>query len=247
MRTWSWMMAAALAMGISSFALGQEKKTQPAPAEPEGMVKIFDGKTLTGWEGNPKLWSVKDGAIHGESTLENPCKSNTFIIWKGGTPGDFELRLSCRIDHGNAGVQYRSTHLVNHKDNAWVVSGYQAEVANNGQAAGFLYHEKGRASLCKVGEKVEVGEDGKPKVVGSVGDRATIAEGWKKSDWNDYVIICKGNHQMIFVNGVQTIDVVDNDPKGRAMSGIIALQMHAGPPMAVDYKDIRIKEYPAAK
>lgn len=232
-----------------------------APPEPEGMARIFNGKDLTGWDGDPRLWSVKDGAIHGETTQENPTRGNTFLIWKGGTLGDFELRLSFRIERGNSGIQYRSKQ-VESKDpkNQWIVSGYQAEVENTPGKVGFLYHERGRAGLCSVGDKVEIGEDGKPQVVGKVGDKAAIGGTYKKSDWNDYIIIAKGNHLVHYLNGVQTVDVTDNDVepsigkdgkpeplKCRALSGILALQIHAGPPMWVEFRDIRLKHYDEAK
>jgi hypothetical protein len=231
--------------------------TRPAevtvPPEPEGMVKIFNGKDLTGWEGNPKLWSVKDGAIRGETTKENTTKGNTFLIWKGGEPGDFDLRLSLRIHHGNSGIQYRSKHVTGAKDNAWVVSGYQAEVANEPGRAGFLYHERGRGRICMVGEKVEMTPEGKKQVVGEVGDQAAIAATYKKAvtqdnaPWNDYVIVAKGNHLEHWINGVKTIDLTDNHPKGRAMSGIIAFQIHAGGAMWVEFKDIRLKVYDSTR
>ena len=226
-----------------AFTLVAQAEVKPtAPPEPAGMTKLFDGKDLADWEGDTRLWSVKDGAIRGETTPEKQTKGNTFLMYKGGEFADFELRLAFRIDHGNAGVQYRSKHVPNRTDNAWVVSGYQYEVANSPTAAGFLYHERGRASLCKVGEKVEVGEDGKPKVVGSLGDAKEIGASYQKSGWNELVIIAKGNRLQHFVNGVQTVDCTDNDPKGRLMSGILALQIHAGPPMWVEYKDVRIKK-----
>ncbi|MCY3018006.1 MAG: DUF1080 domain-containing protein [Planctomycetota bacterium] len=219
-----------------------------APPEPEGMVRIFNGKDLTDWDGAPDLWSAKDGVLRGETTKEHPAKGNTFLIWKGGTPGDFELRLSYRMEKGNSGVQYRSKHLKDSKDNAWVVAGYQAEVANEPGRAGFLYHEKGRGRICLVGEKVvmEAGakkNEGKKDVVGSVGDPKAIAATYKLNDWNDYIIIAKGNHIVHYLNGVQTIDFTDNDENGRALSGIIALQIHAGPPMWVEFKDIRLRQH----
>ncbi len=239
------LLVSVLMTSSTAFAQGDAPKPT-APPEPAGMVKLFNGKDLTGWEGNPMLWSVKDGVIRGETTAQNNTKGNTFLMYVGdqGKPvefKDFELRLSYRIDHGNSGVQYRSRHVTEAKDNKWVVSGYQAEVANSPTADGFLYHEKGRASLCRVGEKVEIGEDGKPKVVGSLGDAKAIGATHRKSDWNDYVIICKGNHVVHYLNGIQTIELTDNDPKGRCMSGLIALQIHAGPPMWVEFKDVRIK------
>jgi hypothetical protein len=149
---------------------------------------------------------------------------------------------------GNSGIQYRSQHVKGSKENAWVVSGYQAEVANEPGRAGFLYHERGRGRICMVGEKVvmEAGakpNEGKKTVVGSVGDAKAIAATYKLKDWNDYIIIAKGNHIVHYLNGVQTIDFTDNDEKGRAMSGIIALQIHAGAPMWVEFKDIRLKQY----
>lgn len=247
---------------LASFAPLAFAAAQPpapnAPAEQADMKPIFNGKDLTGWDGNTKLWTVKDGVITGQSTRENPCKSNTFLIYTGENGkepaqlGDFELRLSYRIHGGNSGVQYRSKHLVGHKDNAWVASGYQAEIADLPGKDGFLYEEKGpgrggingkKSYLAWPGDKVEIGEDGVSKVVGHLGDHAAIAAACKKGDWNDYIIIARGNHLQHYINGVQTIDVIDNDPKHRALSGILALQMHAGPPMTVEFKDIRIKEY----
>jgi len=261
------IMLALAVVAVSAFAVSGQEKPQVEPAkvtapdEPEGMVRIFNGKDLTGWEGDTRLWSVKDGAIRGETTQENPTHGNTFLVWKGGTLGDFELRLSFRIERGNSGIQYRSRQ-VESKDpkNQWIVGGYQAEVENTPGKVGFLYHERARGWLCSVGDKVEIGEDGKPQVVGKVGDKAAIAATYKKSDWNDYIIIGKGNRLVHYLNGVQTVDVTDNDVepsigkdgkpeplKCRALSGILALQIHAGPPMWVEFKDIRVKHYDGAK
>jgi hypothetical protein len=210
----------------------------PAAAAPEqGFVPIFNGKDLSGWDGNPQFWSVKDGAIHGETTKENPTKGNTFCIWRAGLVGDFELRLTYRMTGGNSGVQYRSRDLGN-----WVVGGYQAEIANDGGRDGYIYDEKGkRGRMCLVGEKV-VWKDGKKQVTGSVGDLEKIKASYKKSDWNEYRIVVVGNHIQHFINGVQTIDFTDEDEANRAMSGILALQIHAGGPMIVEFKNIRLKK-----
>ena len=240
-------------LGANTLVAGEEKKAavEPAkvsaPPEPEGMVRIFNAKDLTDWDGDPNLWSVKDGAIRGETTQEHPTKGNTFLIWKGGEVKDLELRLSYRMKMGNSGVQYRSRHVKEAKGNAWVVSGYQAETANEPGRAGFLYHEGGRGRICLVGQKVVMQSDGKPKVVGSVGDPKAIAATYKLNDWNDHIIIAKGNHLVHYLNGVQTIDLTDDDEKGRLMSGIIALQIHAGAPMWVEFKDIRLKKYEAVE
>ncbi|MBL7154833.1 MAG: DUF1080 domain-containing protein, partial [Phycisphaerae bacterium] len=105
----------------------------------EEWISLFNGKDLSGWDGDSRLWSVKDGVIHGETTPEEPARGNTFLIWRDGKPKDFELRLRFRIENGNSGVQYRSKEV-----DKWVVSGYQAEVENNPGKVGFLYHERGR-------------------------------------------------------------------------------------------------------
>ncbi len=259
-------LAAILAFAITlpAFANAPGEASKPsatpaaanAPAEPAGMVPLFNGKDLTGWNGHPKLWTAVDGMIRGQTTVENKAPGNNFLIYTGdGKEGkefkEFELRFSVKIQGGNSGVQFRSKHLVGHKDNDWVVSGYQCEIAGIPGKDGFLYSEKGpkgrgyatKASyLAWVGDKVEIGADGVSKATGALASNADIAAANKKGDWNDFIIIAKGNHIQIFINNVQTVDVIDNDEKNRAMSGIIALQIHAGPPMIVEFKNIRIKE-----
>lgn len=201
-------------------------------------VPIFNGRDLTGWDGDPRLWSVKDGVIRGETTLQTLPKGNTFLIWRGGVLKDFELKLQFRIQNGNSGVQYRSKDL-----GRWVVSGYQAEIENKQGKVGFLYEEKGRKFLVNVGEKVEAGADHKLKIVGSLGDknRDFIAKGYyREKAWNEYRIVARGSHVQHFLNGFQTIDLVDNDP-ARLIEGILAFQIHAGPPMLVEFKDVLLK------
>jgi hypothetical protein len=227
-------------------------KLIPPPPEPEGMVKLFNGKDLTGWEGHPDLWSFKEGVVRGQTTKEHPAPGNTFLIWRGGEVKDFDLRLTFRINSGNSGVQYRSQQAdTKNEKNKWVVGGYQAEVENTPGKVGFLYHERGPGKtrgyegngnyLCKVGDKVVIDETGRSKVAGSLGDKEAIAASYRKGDWNEYVIIAKGNHLRHYINGVQTVDVTDNDPKLRALSGVLALPLHAGDPMVVEFKDVRIK------
>jgi hypothetical protein len=231
---------------FGAIAFAADEPSPAAPPEPKDMKPLF-GNDLSGWEGDTRLWSIKDGVVRGETTRENPTRGNTFLIWRGGELKDFELRLSFRIERGNSGVQYRSKQVPSSGENRWVVSGYQAEVENTPGKVGFLYHEKGRGYLCNVGEKVEIGDDGKPKVVGKLGEKDKIGATYKKSDWNDYVIIGEGNHLRHYLNGVQTVDVTDNDPKGSARSGLLALQIHAGAPMWVEFKNVRLKQHEQAK
>ena len=212
--------------------------------EERGFKSMFNGKDLTGWDGNPKLWSVKDGAITGQTTLENPAKGNTFLIWTNGTPGDFELRCSFKLVPGdaegfaNSGIQYRSRIF----DPAyWVVGGYQADMEAGPDYTGILYEEKLRGIMALRGEKVVWTKDNEKQVVGSVGTAADIEGSLRKGDWNDYVIIAKGNHLQQFVNGKQTVDVTDECESKRALSGLIALQLHQGHPMMAQFKNLRIK------
>jgi hypothetical protein len=196
---------------------------------------IFNGKDLTGWDGDPQFWSVQDGAITGLTTAEKPAKGNTFIIWRGGTLKDFELHAPFRLENHNSGIQYRS------KDRGkWVVNGYQADMDGGNAYTGALYEEGGRGMLATPGQKVTIGEDGKPKVTGSVAEPKAIKDLIKNKDWNEYVIIAQANHIVQKLNGTVTVDVTDDDEKRRAMEGILAFQLHAGPPMKVQFKDVML-------
>lgn len=199
---------------------------------------IFNGRDLTGWDGDARFWSVRDGAIRGETALGRMTVANTFLIWRGGTLKDFALKLKVRIRNGNSGVQYRSRDL-----RKWVVAGYQAEIDNAPGKSGFLYEERGRKYLALIGEQVEIGADGKPAVTGRfAAKKDLIAKGYyKEREWNDYLIVAKGNRLEHFVNGTKVVDVTDNDPNGRALEGVLALQIHAGPPMLVEVKDILLQ------
>ncbi|QDV48334.1 DUF1080 domain-containing protein [Gimesia fumaroli] len=210
----------------------------------DGFKPIFDGKTLKNWDGDPRFWSVKDGAITGRTTKENPTKGNTFIIWRGGTPGDFELKLKYKIINGNSGIQYRSFSVPG--ADKWRVGGYQGDFEAGDTYSGILYGERFRGILGLRGQKTVIGKDHKPKVVGSVGDTNEIQQKIKKEDWNDYHIIARGNHFIHKINGVTTVDVTDEDVEQRREDGIIALQLHQGPPMVVQFRDIELKEFPKA-
>ncbi len=213
---------------------------------------IFNGKDLTGWEGNMSLWSVEDGAITGK-TQPDPAdakkgllKHNTFLVWKAGKVSDFEMTFKYRIVAGNSGVQYRSKELTA-GEHGPIVSGYQADFEAGKTYSGILYEERGRGILAKRGEKtvIKAGADGKKTVVevtGSVGVSDEIQAAIKSEEWNDYKIIAKGNHVQHFINGKQTVDVTDEDAANAPKEGILAMQIHAGPPMIVQFKDIILKE-----
>lgn len=217
-----------------------------APAEPSGMRTIFNGKDLTGWDGDPALWSVKDGVIHGETTVENSAKGNTFLIWKEGQIADFDLRLSFRCNaSNNSGIQYRSKHITDESaKNKWVVRGYQHELRNEvdfPNISGFIYDEGGkRGRICMIGETGTWENSGKKTISSDLIDQ----QGWKKlfklDDWNDVIIIAKGNQIRHYMNGQLVLDFTDNSDLA-LKDGILALQLHAGKPMWAEFKNIRIK------
>jgi hypothetical protein len=202
-------------------------------------TSIFNGKDLDGWEGDGRFWTAKDGVIRGETTLQALPTGNTFLIWRAGVLRDFELKIKFRIQNGNSGIQYRSKDLGN-----WVVSGYQAEIENKQGKVGFLYDEKGRKYLANVGEIVEALPDGKTKVIGEILPKKDLVERgyYKTKEWNEYRIVARGHHLEHWLNGFKTIELTDSDPVGRADEGILALQIHRGPPMVVEFKDILLKK-----
>jgi hypothetical protein len=216
----------------------------------EGSVSLFDGKSLDGWDGDPDLWRVEDGAIVGQTTNDKKPKggANTFLIYTGnaaGGPefGDFELHVSWKLEGGNSGVQYRSKKFPDSKDNHWIIGGYQADMDAGNTYTGICYEERGRGIINPRGKTVTLAEGNpKPNVEGDASPDSQIIAAIKKGDWNEYVVMCKGNHCVQKLNGVITADFTDNDAKKAAAKGSLALQIHQGPPMKVSFKDIRIKK-----
>jgi hypothetical protein len=207
----------------------------------EGFRLIFDGKTLDGWDGNPKFWRIEDGTIVGETTAENPTSHNTFLIWRGGEPADFELKAEFRLHNGNSGIQYRSIEKPQ-EWGRWVIGGYQADMDGANQYTGILYEERGRGIVALQGQKVEVGDDHKPRVIKQFAEPKDVLSHVKVGDWNDYHINAKGNRLVQIINGQKTMKLIDNDKDKRRMKGLIALQLHAGPPMKVEFRNLRLKE-----
>ncbi len=241
---WTASSIVAIACAMTLTCTAQESSL--APAEDSSMVSLFDGKSLDGWSGDDRLWSVRDGVIRGETTEENPASGNTFLIWKGGMLKDFELRLSFRCNAtNNSGIQYRSKHITDGSaKNAWVVRGYQHEIRNESKfpnVSGFIYDEGGkRGRLCLVGEKAEWAESGK-QVSESFLDEKGFQKLFRLNDWNDVVIIAKGNRMTHYLNDRLILDFTDSDPKLSLSEGVLALQLHAGKPMWAEYRNIRLR------
>lgn len=215
----------------------------------DGFEVLFDGETLNGWDGNPMLWSVVDGVIHGETSDDTPIQTNEFLIWDGNA-ADFHLVLEFRVADrgiGNSGVQYRSKRLED--VGRWVAGGYQADIERTNKYMGIAYEERGRGILAMRGEDVELSESPKSfekKVVGSLGDPKELVEGVKPGEWQTLEIIARGNRLEHKINGRMTAVVTDNDVPNAAKEGIIALQLHQGPAMQIDFRNIRLKKFPAA-
>lgn len=225
----------------------------------QGFTAIFDGKSLNNWKGDPTYWSVENGNLTGTVTSETLLNNNTFIIWQGGEPDDFELKLEYRItEDGNSGVNYRSVPI---DTIPFALQGYQADIDGKNNYTGQNYEEKKRTTLAYRGEKVIVNNQINPdesgslgknikencwqnrEVVKSLGHKDSLVKHIKKDDWNKVHIVVKGNRMKHYVNDILMSDVTDNDTINYSTSGRLGVQVHVGPPMRVEYRNIQLKTY----
>ncbi len=231
----------AIALGVALPA-----RAQNTPTDETGFKPIFDGRSLSGWEGDPKYWRVENGNLVGEITPETIVKQNTFIIWRGGSPADFELKLEYRISaRGNSGINYRSTEV---EGVAWALRGYQADLDGHERNkaplrhTGQNYEERGRTFLARRGEMVRIDAGAKPLVVASLGETKALEAHLQSDDWNQVHIIARGAVLTHIFNGHVMSVVVDNDSANRRNDGLIGVQVHVGPPMKVEFRNIRLKQ-----
>jgi hypothetical protein len=231
---------------------GAPPRPQPLPFENhDGFTQIFDGASLKGWDGDPKFWKAEAGAIVGQSTAENKLTENTFLIWRGGAPADFELKVEFRISATNSGIQIRSVRLPPGTEGSgakvagqWVMKGYQADIDFANQYTGQIYEERGRAFLAMRGQFSHVVADGTPQVIGALESSADQLKALiKQNDWNQAHIVARGNMITEILNGHVTSVLVDDDLRGRALKGLIGFQMHVGDPMKVEFRNIWLKQY----
>jgi hypothetical protein len=232
---------------------GAPRGPQPLPFENhDGFTRIFDGTTLRGWDGDPKFWRAEGGAIVGQSTPAAKLTENTFIIWRGGEPADFELKTEFRISATNSGIQIRSVRLPPGTEGSgakvagnWVMKGYQADIDFANQYTGQIYEERGRGFLAMRGQFSHVTADGRVNVVGALEAPADQLKALiKQNDWNQAHIVARGNMITEILNGHVTSVLVDDDAKGRALRGLIGFQMHVGDPMKVEFREIWLRQYP---
>jgi uncharacterized lipoprotein YehR (DUF1307 family) len=225
----------------------------------KGFKQIFDGKSLAGWEGDPVYWSVENGSLVGTITPETVLKRNTFIIYRGATPKNFELIADCKITKaGNSGINYRSVELL--PDLPFAMKGYQADIDGANRYTGQNYEERGRTTLAYRGQITKIREQTDPTLandlkrfqkrnawqaldtLGTLGNLDSLKSKIKYEDWNTIKIVAKGNRLQHYVNGILMADVTDADLINGKTEGLIGVQVHVGPPMKVEYRNIRIKE-----
>lgn len=224
--------------------------TPPSRPEPlslddhAGFESIFDGTSLKGWDGDPAFWRAEGGVLVGESTAEKPVTQNTFVIWRGGEPKDFELKVEYRLNSTNSGIQFRSVQLPAGGDiGKWVMKGYQADIDFANQFTGQIYEERGRGFLAMRGQATYVPDGGRPRVIGNLQQTADELKAIiKAGDWNYVHIIARGNTIIQILNGSVTSILVDDDTANRALGGLLGFQMHVGPPMKLELRNIWLKK-----
>jgi hypothetical protein len=204
---------------------------------PPEVTVLYDGGDLTGWVGRTDLWSAEDGQIVGRTSDKEPIKQNTFLVWKGQLPSDFELTAQFKIESGNSGIQYRSKVR---DEKEFVVGGYQADIDFGNKFAGILYEEKGRGILAQRGESVTIDDAGKMSKK-RFGDPKALGAGIHPGKWNDFRIVARGNQLQHFINEAMTAEVIDQQPGKSSANGVIALQLHRGPAMTVRFKNIKVR------
>jgi hypothetical protein len=224
-----------------SFAIAITFAMLPTLLGAEGFAAIFDGKTLQGWDGDPAYWRMENGAIVGETKIGNIPKQNTFIIWRGGSPADFELHAEYRLTGGNSGIQYRSSEL---PEIRWAMKGYQADIDAAQKYTGQIYEERGRGFLALRGQLASIDTGGKPAVLGSLGNEAELKGAINSQGWNEYRIIARGKVLIQILNGRVMSSLSDDDRANRKMDGLIGIQLHAGEPMKIEVRNIGIRVVP---
>ena len=247
------MLTAVLAGGLETSCVGQRKTVKN-----KGFVSIFDGKTLKGWDGDPTYWRVENGNLVGEITPATLLKTNSFIIWQGGEPGDFEFTGEFNITaDGNSGINYRSDRLT---DVPFALRGYQADIDGKNRYTGQNYEERKRTTLAYRGQKttipaytgaatpeavranVQRNAWGGLTVTGSLGSSDSLKTLIKSEDWNKFHLIVKGNRLQHYINGILMSDVTDEDTVNGKAKGLLGVQVHVGPPMKVQYRDLMLKQ-----
>lgn len=239
-------LATSLALLTAGCGDGQSRdRSYASSAEPD-FEPIFNGTDLTGWDGDARFWRVEEGIIVGETTTDLPTEENTFIIWEGGEPGDFELRFQIRFDTeaGNSGIQVRSQRFFDEEtpELEHRVRGYQPDFAVSDWIPGILYEEGGRGILARRGQRVHLDAEGE-RHEEIFADEDELGEHIRPTEWNDYHVVAQGNAIRSRINGELMHELVDDSPEARR-EGIIAFQLHQGPPTTLELREIELAELP---
>jgi hypothetical protein len=233
----------AIAVGAAVSGGQPARPSMPDPydfSNRTGFKAIFDGASLGQWDGDPAVWRVEQGNLVGESTAEKPLAANTFIIWRGGEPRDFEMKVEYRMNAGNSGIQYRSAEIPG--AGRWVLRGYQADLDFENRWTGQLYEERGRGFLALRGQSTYTAGGGKPRVIGSLESADALKALVRVNGWNEFHVVARGAMLTHIVNGHVMAVAIDDDSKQRAaLRGLIGFQMHTGPPMKVEFRNVWLK------
>jgi hypothetical protein len=208
------------------------------PLVESGFEPIFDGKTMDGWDGDPTFWRVENGALVGETTKEKQPAQNTFLIWRKGEPGNFELMAEYKLTGFNSGIQYRSIEL---PDLKWAMKGYQADIDGEQTYTGQIYEERGRGFLALRGQFSYIPEGKKPGMVGTLGEDSELKALIHGSDFNHVHIIARGNTLIQIWNGRVMSMLIDDDTANRKMEGLLGIQVHKGPAMKIEVRSMQLK------
>ena len=239
------LLAAPLAAQQEPYKPKQSDRPEAIEGDEPGFRPIFDGKSLAGWDGDPVYWRVEGGSLVGEITPQTVVKSNTFIVWRDGRPRDFELKLDCRITaDGNSGVNYRSALIADPvtPSNRFAMRGYQCDIDGKKRYTGNNYEEKGRLFLAVRGQQTRVVGGRKPVILSSFATPDELAA-HISDDWNRIHLIIRGNVLTHIVNERLMTQVIDDDAPNRPSDGQLGVQVHVGPPMRVEYRNLRLKEW----
>lgn len=230
---------ASLSVFTASAFAAQPVFPEPAGADTAGFVPIFDGKSLANWDADPKYWHVENGTLVGEVTPATLLKANSFAIWRGGTPADFELKVEYRVSTaGNSGINYRSVEV---PAPAFALKGYQCDIDGANRHTGQNYEERGRTFLALRGQVTRLAPGVKPAIIGTVGEKDALAAFTPANEWNRVHLIIRGNVLTHIINGHAMSVVLDEDPAARMAAGLIGVQVHVGPPMKIEYRNFLLK------
>jgi hypothetical protein len=210
-------------------------------------TRMFNGKNLDGWEGDPKYWRAENQEIIGEVTPATLLKVNTFLIWKGKAPQNFDLTVEYRISpKGNSGVNYRSTRV---DSLPFALKGYQADIDGKDKYGlgyprhtGQNYEERGRQFIATRGQRTILETGKPPRLIDSLGTKQQLLKSINYDGWNALRIVAQGNNLKHYINGKLMSEVTDNDTLNRKMDGLIGVQVHVGPPMKIEYRNFKLKK-----